>query len=70
MRAVLTFLALYVGGSALAACWVRATKPTACPRGHTDFYMLDGWRCRVCERVGHARRLRRRAREGREATSR
>ena len=55
-RDFLTGLALYVGACALGWFWVCASRPSCCPRGHTDLYNLCGWRCRVCDR---------RAREGR-----
>jgi len=59
VRAVLIGLAWYAGVWAVAWFWVEASRPATCPKGHTDLYRLDRWRCRVCEREGTRKRPRR-----------
>ncbi len=58
MGAALAAVAVYVALALIATAVVAGSKPTACPRGHTDLYNLCGWRCRVCDAKKYNRKRR------------
>lgn len=60
---MLTGLIVLITLSLIAWGIAVADRPNVCPKGHTDFYLLNGWHCRECKLATQRRRLRKLARE-------
>jgi len=63
LSAVLVGLAVYLLVCLFGWVKVEMERPPTCPKGHTDHYCVNRWRCRICAVAAERRGLRKLARE-------
>lgn len=63
MPCVIAGVAVYAVLTLIGWAVIEANRPPTCPKGHTDHYCLDRWRCRICAVATMRRGLRKLARE-------